>query len=116
MPDPQRARRSLLVFFAVLIPVSGLIQVLILRRYRGLSPELRVFLLMWAPALASLVARLSMREGFGDLSLRLGPRGLRAIVLAAAFPLAVCTLAYGLAWSTGLADFRPPSDDSPLLW
>lgn len=116
MADPRRARRSLLVFFAVLIPVSGFIDLLIVRRYRGISPELRVFLLMWAPALASVVARLALREGFGDLSLRLGPRGVRAILLAAAFPLAVCALAYGLAWSAGLAEFKPPSDDSPLLW
>ncbi len=71
--------------------------------------------LMWVPALASFVARLALREGIRDISFRLGgAQGRRALLLAWLYPVAVGVLAYGIAWSSGLAElsltsppFRP---------
>lgn len=63
---------------------------------------------MWVPALAALVARLLLREGFGDVSFRLRLRGMgREWLIAWLFPLAVGLLAYGVAWGSGLEQFRP---------
>jgi uncharacterized protein len=65
-----------------------------------------VIVLMWMPALSSLVARLSLREGIRDVSFRLGGRvGLRAIGFAVLMPLIVGAVAYGIAWATGLVGF-----------
>ncbi|MCC6557121.1 MAG: CPBP family intramembrane metalloprotease [Polyangiaceae bacterium] len=116
MDDVRRARRGLLVFFAILVPLSGLFEALKIFRVRTLGPVPVIFLLMWTPAVASFVARIALREGFGDLSLRLGgSRGRRAVLLAAAFPLAVGALAYGLAWTTGLAAFAAPDQDLVIM-
>jgi membrane protease YdiL (CAAX protease family) len=53
---------------------------------------------------ASVAARLALREGFSDVSFRFGGvRGLGAIGIALAFPVAVGIVAYGAAWATGLA-------------
>jgi membrane protease YdiL (CAAX protease family) len=73
-----------------------------------LHPDL-ILLLMWTPALASLVARLALRQGFADVSFRLrGKAGLRMLALGWLYPLAVGLVAYGVAWWTGLGGFAPP--------
>jgi membrane protease YdiL (CAAX protease family) len=115
MDNARRARRGLLVFFAVLIPLSALVEALILRRTFKLPRGTLVLALMWVPALASVVARLATREGFGDLSFRVSGRpGARAVLIAVAFPLLVGAIAYGVAWSAGLAAFKAP-DENPAL-
>ena len=64
--------------------------------------------LMWTPAAASVVARLALHEGFADVSFRFGGRrGWRAIGLALLVPIIVGVFAYGIAWTTGLVQFRP---------
>jgi uncharacterized protein len=63
--------------------------------------------LMWSPAVASVIARLVLREGFSDVSFRFG--GLRTlpwIALGLILPSVVGTLAYGTAWLTGLIGFK----------
>jgi len=116
MGDARRARRGLLVFFAVLVPLSGFIEAVIVRRTSGIPGAVLILLLMWVPALASVVARLAVREGFRDLSLRLGDRRVaRALLVAVAFPLLVGAIAYGIAWTTGLASFEPPFEDPALI-
>ena len=62
---------------------------------------------MWTPAIASVVARLALREGFSDVSFRWGGGPAPAIALAWTFPLVVGFLAYGLAWATGLRSSAP---------
>jgi membrane protease YdiL (CAAX protease family) len=63
---------------------------------------------MFAPAAASVVARLVLREGFADVSFRFGGRQtLKAILLAVVFPIVIGLVAYGVAWATGLARFDP---------
>ncbi len=110
-PVPSRAdeaRKGLLVFFALVALGSGVFQGLLLRSGRpiGESPWL-VYALMGTPALASIVARLVFREGFRDVSFRIGgAAGWRAIGLAWLLPVVVGALAYGVAWGTGLASFE----------
>jgi membrane protease YdiL (CAAX protease family) len=73
---------------------------------------------MWTPAAASVVARLVLREGFGDVSFRLGgDRGSKAIGLALIFPIVIGPIAYGIAWRTGLVQFgaRPIAPAAPYI-
>ena len=112
-PVPARAdeaRRGLLVFFALVALGSGVFQGLLLRSGKpiGESPWL-VYGLMWTPGFASIVARLVFREGFRDVSFRLGgAAGWKAIGLAWLLPAVVGASAYGIAWGAGLAAFEVP--------
>ena len=101
----RRARRGLSVYFAVVVVLSAAIEGFVI-----LNPHLDGLIagLMLVPALASVVARLVLREGFADVSFRLGGRrGWSAIGLALIFPMVIGLLAYGTAWTTGLARFDP---------
>jgi membrane protease YdiL (CAAX protease family) len=104
------ARRGLLIYFAVLIPGSAIVETLVLRAGGNIGhyPWL-IFLLMWMPAISSFVARAVLREGIADVSFRLGgPEALRTMIAAVVFPLVVGTIAYGGAWATGLVAFQSP--------
>lgn len=69
-------------------------------------------LLMWVPALASIVARLALREGFHDFSFRVGGRsGLKAMVIGWGSPVVIGLTVYSLAWVSGLATIAPPQTD-----
>ncbi|MGC2354252.1 MAG: CPBP family intramembrane glutamic endopeptidase [Candidatus Udaeobacter sp.] len=108
-----RARRGLTIYFAVLVPLSVVFETLMIR---GSSSW--VWALMWTPAAASVVARLALRDGFGDVSFRLGGRrGSKAIGLALIFPIIVGLIAYGVAWTTGLVQFgaRPLALAAPYI-
>src|SRR5262249_4427498 len=51
---------------------------------------------------------LVLREGFADVSFRIGGRrGWQAIVLALIFPIIIGLVSYGIAWTTGLVHFNP---------
>jgi len=103
--DTQRnARRGLAIYFAIVVVLSAAIEGFII-----LNPSMDglIAVLMLVPTIASVVARLSLREGFSDVSFRFGGRrGLGAIGLALVFPVAVGLVAYGIAWTTGLAGFE----------
>ncbi len=103
--DSERhARRGLYIYFAVLVPLSAVFQTLII--VGGSSSW--VWALMWTPGAASVVARLILREGFVDVSFRLGGRqGAKSIMIAALFPIVIGLISYGIAWTLGLAQFRP---------
>ena len=107
----QHARRGLAIYFSIVVVASAFLEWTILRTGEQIGANVRLVLaLMWTPAVASVVARLALREGFSDVSFRWGgDRGTKAIALAWAFPLVVAFLAYGLAWATGLAQFNPAS-------
>jgi uncharacterized protein len=99
----RRARRGLAVYFAVLVPLSAVFEALMITD--SLS---WVWALMWTPAAASVVARVLLREGFADVSFRLGGRrGWKALGLALTFPIVLGLIAYGIAWTTGLVPFSP---------
>jgi uncharacterized protein len=102
--DTQRqARRGLAIYLGVVVVLSALFDVLVI----AFSPSW-IAALMFAPAAASVVARLLLREGFADVSFRFGGRRTwKMILLAVIFPIIVGLVAYGMAWVTGLARFDP---------
>jgi membrane protease YdiL (CAAX protease family) len=102
----RRGRRGLAIYFAIVVALSAVIQAVIIGR-----PDLDGLIagLMLVPTLASVVARLALKEGFSDVSFRFGGRrGGKAILQALIFPLLIGLLAYTTAWTTGLARFDPP--------
>jgi membrane protease YdiL (CAAX protease family) len=102
------ARRGLVIYFLLVAIGSAFFEWRILRsgEHVGANVQL-VFALMWTPGIASIIARLVLREGFADVSFRWGGHaGTRASLLAWAFPLIVGFVAYGIAWTTGLAQFQ----------
>jgi membrane protease YdiL (CAAX protease family) len=99
-----RARRGLAIYFAVLVPLTAVFQAIII----STGNPSWIWALMWTPAVASVVARLVLREGFADVSFRLGGRrGWKAIGLGLIFPIVLGLIAYGIAWTTGLVQFSP---------
>ena len=106
----QKARRGLGVYFAVLILGSAFLEWRILqtRELIGKHPGL-ILMLMYTPTVASVIARLALREGFKDVSFRFGGRlGAKAALLAWVYPLWVGFIAYGIAWTARLAQFQAP--------
>jgi membrane protease YdiL (CAAX protease family) len=105
------ARRGVLAYLLLVAVLSGAVQALII----GNGQLDLVLVLMWMPALASILVRLARREGFADVSFRFGGRRTWvAILLVILLPYGVGLVAYGLAWATGLATFAPP-ETVPLL-
>jgi len=104
--DTQRqARRGLTIYLAVVVVLSAMFDAIIITT----GNFSWIFALMWSPALASVVARLVLREGFADVSFRFGGRRtLKVILLALVFPIVIGLVAYGIAWATGPARFDPP--------
>ncbi|MCZ1267978.1 type II CAAX prenyl endopeptidase Rce1 family protein [Paenibacillus taichungensis] len=99
----QKARRGLLVFFAMLIPLSILSYVLIMK-----APIFGL-LLMWTPGLSSIFARIVLREGISDISLRIGGKQtLKSLPFILLFPVVIGLFAYGIAWITGLVQYVTP--------
>lgn len=99
-----RARRGLAIYFGVVALLSAVFQVsfIVTRNWAWIIP------LMWSPAGASVVARLVLREGFADVSFRVGGRrGWQAIAVAVVFPVIMGLFVYSIAWKTGLARFAP---------
>ena len=98
-----QARRGLAIYFAVLVPLSAVFETLMIVGHLSW-----LWALMWTPAAASVMARLILREGFADVSFRVGgSRGWKAIVLALIFPIVIGLISYGIAWRTGLVGFNP---------
>jgi uncharacterized protein len=55
-----------------------------------------------------VLTRLVLREGFADVSFRFGGgRTWKYIGLALVLPIVTGLVAYGIAWTTGLARFDP---------
>jgi membrane protease YdiL (CAAX protease family) len=79
---------------------------------------LAAMLLMWTPALAAAATAAIRRRPvrWGLLGLGRGRatgasrrlRTLRSVGVAVVFPVVVGAIAYGIAWTTGLAEFVPP--------
>lgn len=105
------ARRGLLIYFAVLIPGSAILETTVLHLGGSIGHYgWLIFLLMWTPAISSFVARIVLREGIRDVSFRLGgPEAVRTMVAAVVFPLVVGAIAYGTGWATGLVGYNSPA-------
>ncbi|HWO95418.1 MAG TPA: CPBP family intramembrane glutamic endopeptidase [Bacillus sp. (in: firmicutes)] len=97
------ARKGLILFFFILIFFS------IVGYWLTHINAKWILFLMWTPGLASIIVRLILREGLGDISLRLGGRSIiKVIPLVLLLPVTVGLIAYGIAWTTGLAQFVAP--------
>jgi len=110
MTDVALARKGLAIYFSVVVVGTAILQWRIItgggtvRDQGGL-----ILLLMWVPTVASVVARVALKEGVGDVSFRLGGRaGAKALLFGWLFPVAVGLVAYGIAWMSGIAGFEPP--------
>ena len=114
---PTTARRGLLVFFVVLIAGSAYFEHAILALGGEIGQHVGLILgLMWWVTVSSVVARLVWRESPRDISFRWGgAAGTRAVIVATALPLLVGLVAYGISWSTGLAQFHVPDFSHPIL-
>jgi CAAX protease family protein len=100
-PAVRRSRRGLLLFFALLLPPTALIQAFLFRH-----PELDglAALLALLPALASVAARLLLREGFADVSFRVLSRPvLRGLTRGLLFAVLVAGVSFAAGSLTGLA-------------
>lgn len=107
----ERARRGLIAYFAALLVGSGICEGLLVRTHDPITEHPWLVLAnMWVPAIASIVARVLLREGVRDVSFRFGAARtfFGAVGKAWAYPLVVGFAAYGLAWATGLATFWAP--------
>lgn len=106
----SKARSGLIVFFAVLIPGSAYFIHKILVLGGSIQNHLGIiFGLVWWVTVSSIVARLVLRESPRDVSFRWGGwMGTRAMAVATAMPLVVGFVAYGIGWSSGLANFSGP--------
>ena len=109
----DKARKGLLLFLALVVLGSTPLIWMALRS--GLPAEderqLPVLVsLMWVPALASIITRLVLREGFSDISFRLGGMtGAKAVAITLAYPIVVGVLAYGIASLFHLVEFAAPA-------
>ncbi|PXX71222.1 CAAX prenyl protease-like protein [Nocardia tenerifensis] len=98
----RTARRGVWVFLVGVVVLSAPAMLFAV----AARNDLGVLLLMWAPGLAALIARVVLREGFDDISLRIGGRrGWWAMPLALGYPVAIAVAAYGVGWATGLAEY-----------
>jgi membrane protease YdiL (CAAX protease family) len=108
--DVRRARQGLAIYFAIVIGVSAVLEWLIIRIGSLEHAGGLIFALMWTPTLASIVARAALKDGIRDVSFRLGGRlGLQSLLIARLFPVLVGFIAYGIAWSAGIAEWAPPA-------
>ena len=86
----HQARRGLAIFLAAVVLITGVFDVLMIFTLNPLWIAPRMF----APAAASVVARLVLRESFADVSFRLGGRPTwRYIGLALVFPIMIALVA-----------------------
>ncbi len=110
----QRARTALFWFVGTVFLFSIPLYYLLLKSSLPVEESGPfIVLLMWVPALVSILMRLVRREGFGSTGLgRTGPNKkgpiINTIAAALLFPLAVAVLTYGSAWLSGLVRFHSP--------
>lgn len=108
-----RARRSLGLFAAVVLGISLPCMV----AYGVTDQQAFGAVALVSPALAAVVTRLVLREGFRDVSWRVGGRaGLRACLVGAVLPLGIGLLSYGVAWASGLVGFEPDGSEGEGGW
>jgi membrane protease YdiL (CAAX protease family) len=104
-----RARHGLAIYFAVLVPLSAAVSAFAIAK----GDANWAVLAMPVPALASIVARKALREGFADIGFRFRDRRVRRYIgYGVVLPIAVASVAYGAAWSAGLTTFRPDGNGS----
>jgi uncharacterized protein len=107
--ERKTARRGLALYFTTLILGSTFIEWKIIAAGESIENHpLLILALMYTPATASVIARIALHEGFDDVSFRFGHAVRQPLLLAWIYPIVLGFLAYGTAWSTGLARFQLP--------
>ena len=107
----RRARRGLAIYLVAVVILSTPLQIGIIATDALAETGSSIAWLtglMLVPTVASVIARGWQHEGFSDLGFRRGHRVGRALLIASILPFLVGTLAYGLAWSTGLTELQIP--------
>ncbi|WP_433028517.1 CPBP family glutamic-type intramembrane protease [Actinomycetospora sp. CA-053990] len=100
----SEARRGLAMYFSFIVAFEIVVCTWAIARPQ--SSQLAIAVLMFTPAVSSIATRLIRREGFGDVSFRLGGRrSLPWYGLALVLPIVVGAVAYGIGWATGLVGF-----------
>ncbi|MGL5809648.1 MAG: CPBP family intramembrane glutamic endopeptidase [Nocardioides sp.] len=110
--QPERdARRGAIAYLLTLGALSAITMTL----YGVTGNQAFGAIALVSPAIACIGCRLALREGFADVSWRLGGRRTwRAFGIALVAPVVIAGLTYGLAWSTGLAEFDPLGAENPF--
>jgi membrane protease YdiL (CAAX protease family) len=120
MDAVQRARRGLLLFLVALVGATFLLNYLGGRITRPplatmAFPFMMAALLSYSPAIAALIARVSLREGFKDVSFRVkGEWAFKAMLIAWLWPVGSGFLIYGIAWIAGFTRFQWTSVGYPF--
>ncbi len=95
----KQAQLGLAIFFTLLI-------ILVIPAYWLRIKNNIPFAILFPPAIASIITRLILREGFQDVSFSFRGRNLRkAYLIAYLFPMVVALIAYGFTWISGLTQF-----------
>jgi uncharacterized protein len=107
MVSVQQARRGILVFIVALIATTSISMWMRQHlRWPAMAtvafPMLVTTLLSYSPAIASLIARISLKESFKDVSFRLrGDWAAQALLVAWLWPVFCGLGTYGIAWALG---------------
>jgi len=118
MQSVRQARLGILVFIAALAATTyASIWLRELVRWPTLAtvafPMLMTTLLSYSPAIASLIARMSLREGIRNISLKFrGDWIVQAMLIGWLWPVFCGLATYGVAWMAGLTRFAWTSSRS----
>lgn len=110
-PDEElQAKRGLTIYVLVLVAISVPLYAALIARAQPVYEQTGLIaILMWSPAVATLVSRLALREGLRGTGLAtLGRPSLGPVATALAFPIVIGAASYGAAWGFGLASFAAP--------
>jgi membrane protease YdiL (CAAX protease family) len=118
MQSVHQARRGILVFM-VALAATTFVSIWLRQRLQWpplatvAFPMLMTTLLSYSPAIASLIARVSLRESIKDVSFRLrGEWTANAMLIAWVWPVFCGLATFGIAWIAGLTRFAWTSVDS----
>lgn len=101
----QHARKGLTFFLGFLFVLSLIINTVVIMS----GNILLIVVYMFVPAIASILTRLLLREGFADVSFQLGSvKVWRGIGLGLLIPMLICGITYSTAWMSGIASFQLP--------
>ena len=96
-------KKKLLLFAALLVPACCVLYAVIIASGIGINGgSVFALVLMWAPGLAAVVAKLAIDHTLHGLGWRFSLQSLRYLGAAYLLPLGLCLAVYSLAWATGL--------------